>query len=158
MSCLPLPIEQNDQQLVIQLVIESVQGRYLLLTPGTHAIDPAITGVTGLKCPRSQSVVLGDARRSESSDRQTSGCSPQHHPQTSGEYLSQARCTKSHRSDRLECFLPSLACKPAKRDGPGGVRVPQSIKKSGPKKFPGWQHFESEWYDTSLAMPESDPI
>jgi DNA-binding CsgD family transcriptional regulator len=30
-SCLPLHIEQNDKQLVIHLVVESVQGRYLLL-------------------------------------------------------------------------------------------------------------------------------
>jgi DNA-binding CsgD family transcriptional regulator len=30
-SCLPLRIEQNDKKLLIQLVVESLQGRYLLL-------------------------------------------------------------------------------------------------------------------------------
>jgi DNA-binding CsgD family transcriptional regulator len=55
-SCLPLRIEQNDQQLEIQLIVDSQQGRYLLLLEEHHLSLLPLLELLGLS-PRETEVL-----------------------------------------------------------------------------------------------------
>lgn len=65
-SCLPLRIEQNDKQLVVQLVVESLQGRYLLLLEEHRLAILPLLELLGLSARETEVlfwVIRGDANQ-----------------------------------------------------------------------------------------------